>query len=384
MVELINDTLVFQSDVHANAKCIIELQRTLRIPDDGKTYPLPPGLGRFPIQHLDAHKERVPSNWMHRGGVITPLYQSEALWLKFSSAGIDGQGRYPFAIKVAAGKVSAITGEEWKPSMTPNDYVVTPGQPWLDGYAVSKGKIRQFIAAPLGSGYTAEEQITGKAEFGGIQIEVFPMKIDVFNRRFPYKPPVWEAASARISKNGGFSGFSGGITTNSLKAQSAGRGPMRSRGSAGRGQSMNSGLYSPQMDSMSMDLPSMGLGAGGQMEQTIQKDPFDFNDWDTSRGQRVFIHLANSLVWRAITGQEPPHPPPTAADYTRQGFPWFDYYQDGPALDGTAKLANLKSVAQLDQQKYGAPVLPENASTHPIHVVQLGDKNPNKIREGTW
>ena len=27
----------------------LNFQRTLRIPDDGKTYPLPPGLGPFPI-----------------------------------------------------------------------------------------------------------------------------------------------------------------------------------------------------------------------------------------------------------------------------------------------------------------------------------------------
>ncbi len=46
------------------------------------------------------------------------------------------------------------------------DYVVVPGQPWLDGYCVDKGHIRQFVAMPLGSGYSAEEQLTGAAEHG--------------------------------------------------------------------------------------------------------------------------------------------------------------------------------------------------------------------------
>ena len=32
--------------------------------------------------------------------------------------------------------------------------------------------IRQFVAMPLGAGYTAEEQITGEAEHGGLQIVV--------------------------------------------------------------------------------------------------------------------------------------------------------------------------------------------------------------------
>jgi hypothetical protein len=29
---------------------------------------------------------------------------------------------------------------------------------------------------PMGAGYTAEEQITGKAEHGGLQMIVYPMK----------------------------------------------------------------------------------------------------------------------------------------------------------------------------------------------------------------
>ena len=50
---------------------------------------------------------------------------------------------------------------------------------------MEKGVIRQFVAMPLGAGYTAEEQITGKAEHGGLQIVVYPMKREVFERRFP-------------------------------------------------------------------------------------------------------------------------------------------------------------------------------------------------------
>ena len=35
--------------VRAGETLGITFQRTLRIPDDGGVYPLPPGLGRFPI-----------------------------------------------------------------------------------------------------------------------------------------------------------------------------------------------------------------------------------------------------------------------------------------------------------------------------------------------
>lgn len=31
----------------------------------------------------------------------------------------------------------------------------------------------QFVAMPLGEGYTVEEQLTGKAEIGGLQFDIF-------------------------------------------------------------------------------------------------------------------------------------------------------------------------------------------------------------------
>lgn len=80
-----------------------------------------------------------------------------------------------------------MTGEGWANGLNgrPQDYMVVPEQPWLDGYCVEKGIIRQFVAMPLGAGYTAEEQLTGKAEQGGLQIVVYPMKRKAFERRFP-------------------------------------------------------------------------------------------------------------------------------------------------------------------------------------------------------
>ena len=54
MIELIHDQLVFSfPDLHPHAKLRLDFQRTLRIPDDGRDYALPPGLGRFPLRHID-------------------------------------------------------------------------------------------------------------------------------------------------------------------------------------------------------------------------------------------------------------------------------------------------------------------------------------------
>ena len=66
----------------------IEFQRTLRIPDDNKTYPLPPSLGTFDIVKAQdfINSDGLPSNWKKRKGVIIPMWQKEAMWISFSSS----------------------------------------------------------------------------------------------------------------------------------------------------------------------------------------------------------------------------------------------------------------------------------------------------------
>ena len=177
MIELRSDRLMVSfSEIHPAAKCSVDFQRTLRVPDDNQEYPLPAGLGRFPVRAVDDFD--VPGAWKPHGGVFVPMYASEALWINFSASG------YPFAVKVAAGKIDALTGEAWNERLQkePQDYAVLPRQPWLDGFSVAKGVVRQFVAMPLGEGVTAEEQITGAAEWGGVQMIFYPMKAEAYER----------------------------------------------------------------------------------------------------------------------------------------------------------------------------------------------------------
>ena len=86
MITLKNDSLEFRfPEVHRDARCTIEFQRTLRIPDDDRDYPLPPGLGGFPLRHIDDYARRLPEQWHRRGGVIAPMHQAEAMWIAFEA-----------------------------------------------------------------------------------------------------------------------------------------------------------------------------------------------------------------------------------------------------------------------------------------------------------
>ncbi len=282
MITLEHDRLVFRfPEVHEEAESAISFQRTLRIPDDGRDYSLPPGLGNFPLRHLDDYARRVPGGWLSRGGVVMPMHQAEAMWVYFR--GGRWGGGYPCAVKVATGKVCAVTGEAWVNHLNrdPQDYVVLPEQPWLDGYCVEKGVIRQFVAMPLGEGYSVEEQIAGTAEHGGVQIVVYPMKRERFE----------ELMEPRLAER------------------------------------------AEQMDACYSISRAMGLAPGGRMKQEIYDDRYGLDAWDQRHSSRCFVTIANSAVWTAITGERPPTEPPTAKEYTEAGLPWFDYY-GGDAAEG--------------------------------------------------
>lgn len=53
---------------------------------------------------------------------------------------------------------------------------VSGSQLWLDGIATRDGKVNQFVATPVGSGYSVEAQMTGKETVAGLQFEIVPTK----------------------------------------------------------------------------------------------------------------------------------------------------------------------------------------------------------------
>ena len=325
MIELRHDSLTFSyPEVHRDATCSISFLRTLRIPDDDGEYPLPPGLGQFPLHHVDDYADRLPPSWSDHGGVFMPMYQAEALWISFD-------GDYPMAVKVSAGKIDAVTGRPFRNELhrRPQDYVVIPDQPWLDGFCVKKGLIRQFIAMPLGEGYTAEEQLTGAAQHGGLQIVAYPMKASRYER---------------------------------LRAKP-------------------SYAYDDEICCM-MPSPEMGLAPGGKMRQEVYSDDYGFSAWEHDIRSRCFVHLLNTAQYRTVTGFAPPYRPPAAADYTEAGFPWFDYFDaELDALEGAPRIDRLDSVG-VRRVKEGKPPLDEGGEVEPKpSQIKHLRKNP-AVRDG--
>lgn len=313
----------------------LRFERTLRIPDDGRTYPLPPGFGAFPLKRVADYAERVPPEWAEHGGVFLPMYQREAMWLRFS-----GRSWKPNAVKVGVGKINAVSGKPWSEELLPgeNDYLVCPPQPWLDGINAGDGVVRQFIAMPLGMGYTVEGQITGEERFGGIQVVVYEPKPG----QFPDEPPRPDFPSPSSRSQSLFFGAPAG------------------------------GLQ-------------MGLGAGGRMKQKVYADPHNIDTWDPDNSGRVFIHIVNSMMYRDITGEEPPPTPISARSYVQMGLPWFDVYDEAMSyIQAPQVLGALKSIKELDQAQGFAPQQDDEPVDVALDEITQYKMGKEAVQDGEW
>jgi hypothetical protein len=330
-ISLSTDCVSFDfPDVDADATVRVTFQRTLRVPDDGAQYGLPPGLGSFPMRRVeDLPTDALPTEWTRSGGVVLPMWQAEACWLNFRVP-----TRYSFLVKVGCGGVNAVTGGPFttEPDFDAEDYFEVPAQPWLDGFCTEQGTVRQFVAMPLHHGYTVEEQLTGRAEHGGIQLVVVPLKAAVHREREEER----RKANAELRERYGDIGLDMAMPA-----------PCAPTGSA------------------------MGLGAGGSITQSIETPVEPHDNWDLTAGKRLSVHIANSATWTAITDEAPPTEPPSAAEYTRRGLPWFDWYADTLPRAGSSTLAQVKSVREFGLSR-GEDPLPENESFDPPEPVLLG------------
>jgi hypothetical protein len=266
MIEFREDGLVFSfPEVHAEARCSIVFQRTLRLPDDSGRYPVPPGLGRFSLERVEDHEGSVPGEW-RRDGVFFPMYQSEALWVIFV-------GWYPFAIKVTVGDLNAVTGRRLRDERLwrPQDYIVFPRKPWMEWFCVGNGRARQFVAMPLGDDQGAGGNGEGVTPAGDIRITAHPMRAECYQE---YR----RRRSALLSD---------GV------------------GGVWNGSSLGRRLFSRSEE---------------------HGDDFGYGSWELTEYSGCTAYPVNSVDFLSITGEPPRSRPPTEAEYSEAGLPWLHRY----------------------------------------------------------
>jgi len=269
MIEVREDAMVFNfPEIHHEARCTVIFQRTLRVPQDGGRYPVPPGLGRFHLSRVDGLQGKAPEKWDGREGVFFPMYQGEAAWIIFV-------GWYPFAVKVEAGNINAVTGRRlhddrlWRPQ----DYVVVPQKPWMEWFCVGNGQTRQFVAHPLCGGQDGDDGSPGCHGERGIRIAAHPMRAERY-RSYRRK-----------------------------KAEFI---------------SLGAGLNNPDDE--------MGSSPGWLFHRDAWREDFGHGAWELSSRSQVSVYPVNSLSYREVTGCRPPGKPPSEALYSEAGIPWMKEY----------------------------------------------------------
>lgn len=249
-------------EVHLGARCRISFHR--EDPLNRRGLLSWNDTDQIPLFHLDDYAKVLPETWVKRGGVLAPVRQGEHIRVELD-------GSYPFAVKIASGKINAITGKPWKDSLDPEeqDYLVSSFQRSLSGFCQANGTVKKFIVSPLGVGKTVEERTTGVAEFGGIQVMGFPVKPDIFEEEKKDEPR-----------------FSRKRVEEPLEVYSA-----------------------------------MALDAEEVIEEWIEKDR-DPHQWQADTFVRCFIHLVSEEDFLRITGHSANgrKPLPISLDYWRNRF----------------------------------------------------------------
>lgn len=305
-------TIAIKPDgVQLGERCGISFHRTLRVPDDGQTYPLPPGLGRLPLYKVD-----LPDLGQ---ALAIPMYRREALWIGFSGAPWK-----PNAVKVLVGGINAISGlpDDENDLTSPQNYLICPEQPWLDGFDVGKGVIRQFVAMPLGTGYGVEASYPTLREKGGLRIVVFEPKPG----HFPDKPPPSLGGPARFNMP----------RTNE---------PQR---------------------------PTLAIGAGGTIQQKVYPDPHGIEVWDRKAFGAVDIVLLEAAAFTSLTGITAPPTPIEIGTYEANGLPWFELYDEPAESVEPSDRRKLRTIAERERSEGGAAPM----KTTPTHEIEPDDGRP--------
>ncbi|MCB2203641.1 hypothetical protein KQI65_02745 [bacterium] len=314
----------------------MRFQRTLRIPDDGKKYPLPPGLGAFPLYRVEDYTDRIPAHWQRENAFFLPMYRREAMWIEFDAAAWK-----PNAVQVGLGRIDALTGNTWDHGLQddPQNYLVVPNQPWLDGIKTEDGVIRQFVAVAKGSGYSVEAQVTGAESEEALRIAVYEPRPG----RFPESAP--------------FAYDRGRVQEVDAPAMAA----------SARGGVRKS---------------SLGMGAGGRMKQKVYPDAYGLRTWEKEAAVEIVLYIVDSEYFAAITGMTPPSTPIDAETYTTYGYPWFALYDERkPDIPAGETLGNVRSTGELDEERGGTPdsslQIPDSLIiTLPVHPPNRPEPQP--------
>jgi hypothetical protein len=81
---------------------------------------------------------------------------------------------------------------------------------------------------------------------------------------------------------------------------------------------------------------TLGIGAGGNIRQHIERDTYDPRIWDLASSKILNVQIIDSRTFRLVTGFDPPETPITAQMYKDMGLSFFKLWHDEAKEHGVA------------------------------------------------
>ena len=294
--------------------------RTVRVPDGRQPSNLPPSLGRMDLYPVAKYAKRCPENW-EKEAYFLALHETEAMWMSFRS------GTHPIAMLVGAGGINALTGEKLGITLQKDNYLVTPPQPWLDGWKDKDGTVYQFVATAYqkGKGITVAEQLMGEeSKTGAIGIAFFNPKDP--SKLQPKRIPI--------------EGHTASIAGNEFKWQTEEFTALFSDKSVRVSAPAAASTTIPRLYRTRSTFDEMGIGRGGKILQKIYPDPHGLEVWQQEPWATLACYLVNAEAFAEITGEKIPRP---VSSETYSGA-WFGLQDKAEGdIAGTNQFTGLKS-----------------------------------------
>ncbi|KAF3915745.1 hypothetical protein ABW20_dc0100463 [Dactylellina cionopaga] len=308
-VALQDDTIV------VDGRLGITFRRTIRVPDNDQISNLPPDMGKMSLINVSGIASRLPGAMAVKGGLMVTMHGGINV--------VSGEPENENTATTLRRRALVAKGDLIQ------DYVVVPGQRWLDGIAVAGGKVRQFVAAPLGSGLTIEGQLTNEELVGGLQFEIIATK-----RLSTLVPSTMHLVLA----------LSGGG-------------------------------------------PELGIAAGGMIKQSILPDHIPKSgrfQWVKDDILVFNVQMLDAIDYTRIIDGPKQAKPVSAQDYAASGGQFFDLKEGESSIYGD--FGGVKSVGQLTgkldtqlqigSKKIGSPSKKDN-SKNPTKSYEVAAKIPS-------